>query len=414
MNQVIRRTFQYGTGLFCLSAAVWCADSAGAAKATIAAGTPLEVSLEKKTPLRRVGEPLRARLTAPVYVYDREALPAGTILEGQIAEIGKISTARRLQALAGGKLTPPRTAKASFESMTLADGTRVPLSTEWTTGTAYVVPVSARRAKSAVGPSTATRLSNYLMRFVPYQRYSWRAGTSFAPVLRSNIEVSTATGAAPKLPAADSLDVRLAASLSSRDLKKGDKVTALVTKPLYGKDGALLAPEGSKVIGEVVQARPARWLRRNGKLQFMFNEVQPLNGPARNVRGYVEGMQADYAAGLSLDEEGETQVRNSSTRFIFPAIATTVAGLSLHQDIDSRGVPDADLAGRAEAGAVGLGLIGTVVAQTSRTVASTIAFSGAAMSIYSAVFARGRDVELPANTKMTVNLAARQSKKSVK
>jgi hypothetical protein len=78
--------------------------------------------------------------------------------------------------------------------------------------------------------------------------------------------------------------------------------------------------------------------------------------------------------------------------------------LSLHQDYNSQGVPDQDMAGRAEAGAVGLGLIGTFLAQASRPLASTIAFTGAGFSLYSTFVARGTDVALPAGTSMRINL----------
>jgi hypothetical protein len=81
-----------------------------------------------------------------------------------------------------------------------------------------------------------------------------------------------------------------------------------------------------------------------------------------------------------------------------------VAGLSFHQDYNAQGVPDQDIAGRAESGAVGLGLIGTLLAQTSRTLASGMAFTGAGFSVYSTFIARGEDVVLPVNTPVQVSL----------
>jgi hypothetical protein len=48
------------------------------------------------------------------------------------------------------------------------------------------------------------------------------------------------------------------------------------------------------------------------------------------------------------------------------------------------------------------------VAQASRAVASTIAFTGAAFSVYSNFIARGRDVVLPANTLVQVAFKDRQ------
>jgi len=70
-------------------------------------------------------------------------------------------------------------------------------------------------------------------------------------------------------------------------------------------------------------------------------------------------------------------------------------------------VPDLDSGGRAESGAVGLGLIGTLVAQASRPLASTIAITGAAISVYSNFIARGDNVVLPANTPVKISLRSR-------
>jgi hypothetical protein len=79
------------------------------------------------------------------------------------------------------------------------------------------------------------------------------------------------------------------------------------------------------------------------------------------------------------------------------------------KDYNSPGVPDQDMGGRAESGAVGLGLIGTLVAQASRPLASTIAITGAAFSLYSNFIARGNDAVFPLNTPVEVSLAARDS-----
>jgi hypothetical protein len=52
-------------------------------------------------------------------------------------------------------------------------------------------------------------------------------------------------------------------------------------------------------------------------------------------------------------------------------------------------------------------LIGTLLAQASRPLASGIAITGAGFSVYSTFIARGEDVVLPANTPVKINLAAR-------
>ena len=182
---------------------------------------------------------------------------------------------------------------------------------------------------------------------------------------------------------------------------------AVVTRPLFSADHGLLIPEGSRLLGDVVEAQPARRFHRNGKVLFVFRQIKLPAGTVQGIQGYLEGVEADFDAHLALDSEGATRARSPKTRFIFPAIAIAVAGLSFHQDYNAQGVPDQDIAGRAESGAVGLGLIGTLLAQTSRTLASSMAFTGAGFSVYSTFIARGEDVVLPANTPVKVSLRAR-------
>jgi hypothetical protein len=153
-----------------------------------------------------------------------------------------------------------------------------------------------------------------------------------------------------------------------------------------------------------LEARPARRVHRNGKVSFVFRQIDLPSGGAQLVQGHLAGVEADFEAHLSLDTEGSARASSPKTRFIFPVLASAAAGLSLHQDYNAKGVPDQDIGGRAESGAVGLGLIGTLVAQASRTVASSIAFTGAGFSIYSTFIARGENAVLPANTPITVSL----------
>jgi hypothetical protein len=178
-----------------------------------------------------------------------------------------------------------------------------------------------------------------------------------------------------------------------------------VTQPVFSPDRSLLIPEGARLLGDVVHAQRARFFHRNGKVLFVFRQIKLPASAAQVVRGDLEGLEADFNEHLVLDSEGGTQVTSSKTRFIFPAIAAAVAGLSFHQDYNAQGVPDWDVGGRAESGAVGLGLIGTVLTQIGpRAFASSIAITGAAFSIYSTFIARGANVVLPANTPVRISL----------
>jgi len=185
-------------------------------------------------------------------------------------------------------------------------------------------------------------------------------------------------------------------------------VEAVVTRPVFSTDHGLLVPEGTRLLGDVVKAQPARRLHRNGKLLFVFRQIKLPAGNTQGIQGYLEGVEADFNAHLALDSEGATRVSSPTTRFIYPAIAAAVAGLSFHQDYNAQGVPDQDIGGRAESGAVGFGLIGTLLAQVGpRALASSIAIVGAGFGVYSTFIARGQDVALPVNTPVNISLGAR-------
>jgi hypothetical protein len=405
---------------------------------TVPSGVPLRVALEHRVPIKRVGQPIQGRLVDPIYSYDRLVLPAGSVVEGHIAKIGGVPIGRRLTVLLNGNLTPPRDVRAQFDALVLGDGSRLSLSTSLSRGTAHTMriakpPKNGEGRKSAVQaardrfetdraailafkePGKLSRLKSRLFEMLPYHRQAWQAGTLFNGVLQEPL-----TGLAPipieartdnpAVAASEDREVsaRLLTPVSSATARRGAPVEAVVTRPVFSPDHALLIPEGSRLLGDVVQAQPARFFHRNGKVLFVFRQIKPPAGDAQSIQGYVEGVEANFDAHLVLDSEGATHVDSPKTRFIFPAIAVAVAGLSFHQDYNAQGVPDWDVGGRAESGAVGLGLIGTVLTQVGpRAFASSIAITGAAFSVYSNFIARGANVVLPVNTPVKISLKAR-------
>ena len=406
---------------------------------TVPAGVPLRVALEHRVVIKHVGDPIRGRLVDPVYVVDRVILPAGSIAEGHVAAIGGVPTARRLKAILSGDFTPARDVRAQFDNLVLDDGSRLPVRTSFSRGTAHTMRISPtqenqdgtrsalRKARDGTtemdGPATRafqtpgkmSRLKSTLFGMFPYHRQTWAAGTLFSSVLQEpvtgppqNYAAARTDHPAAAQPEDQEVHARLLHPVNSRTARRGEPVEAEVTRPQFSTDHRLLIPEGSRLLGEITEARAARRFHRNGKVFFVFRQLQTPGSAAQSIQGYLEGVEADFDAHVALDPEGALRVRSPKARFLFPAIAIAATGLSFHQDINAQGVPDQDIAGRAESGAVGLGLLGTVLAQASRTLASGIAFSGAAFSVYSTFIARGAEVALPTNTQVRVNIKARR------
>jgi len=404
--------------------------------ATIPSGVPLRVALEHRVRIRHKGDPFRGRMVEPVYVYDRVVLPAGTALEGHVDKIGGIRIIRRLTAIMSGNLTPPRDVSAQFDTVVLSNGSRLSLRAAPSRGTAHTMRI-AKPLKKQEGrkstlksardklvemdqaailafkvPGKMSRLKSYLAGVLPYHRQAWPAGTLFTCVLQEPLSGlapsqadDPAISSAVAEPDAQEVSARLLTPISSATARRGNLVETVVTHPVFSAGHTLLIPEGSRLHGDVVGALPARRFHRNGKVSFVFRQVELKAGTTQGIRGYLEGVEASFDSHLVLDSEGAARVSSPRTRFIFPAIAVAAAGLSFHQDYNARGVPDQDIGGRAESGAVGLGLIGSVLAQAgSKAMASGFAVTGAGVSVYRTFLARGEDVVLPVNTPVKISL----------
>jgi hypothetical protein len=400
------------------------------------------VALERRVAIKRVGEPIHGRLVDPVYVYDRVVFPAGSVVEGHVAKIGGVPIGRRLTAILSGNFTPLREVRAQFDTIALSDGSRLALCTAPSRGTAHTMrivkpPKKGETHKSALkgdrdrlgemdraamlvfkSPGKMSRLKSRLFSMFPYHRQAWPAGTLFDGVLQEPVNGLALSDVDPRTdypvvaePNVQEVSARLLTPIGSATARRGSPVEAVVTRPLFSADHALVIPEGTRLHGEVVEAQHAHRFHRNGKVFFVFRRIELPAGAAQDIKGYLESVETDFDAHLVLDSEGAMRASSPKTRLIFPAIAIAAAGLSFHQDYNAEGVPDQDIAGRAESGAVGLGLIGTVLAQTSRILASSIAFTGAGFSVYSTFIARGENVVLPANTPVTISLRSRGDEK---
>lgn len=405
---------------------------------TVESGVPLRIALERRVAIKRRGQPVQGRLVEPIYVFDREILPAGSIVEGHVAEIGGVPAGRRFRAILSGNLTPPREVRAQFDSLVLSDGSRLSLRTAPSLGTAHTTRVAPKQkkpagsksplgvARDAIGemdraavaafktPGKANRLKSTLIGMLPYHRQAWSAGTLFSGVLQDSLTgLPSSPSPTPIVnptvsqPEAREINASLRQAINSRSARRGELVEAVVTRPLFSAGNKLEIPAGSLLFGDIVDVQPARWFHRNGKVFFVFRQIQLAGSAAQSIQGHLAGIEANLDSHMALDPEGVIHTSSPRARFIFPALAVAAAGLSFHQDYNAQGVPDQDIAGRAESGAVGLGLIGSVLAQASRTAASSIAFAGAGFSVYSNFIARGENVVLPANTPVKVTIRTR-------
>src|SRR5262249_18014253 len=57
---------------------------------TVPEGTPLRIALDQRTRVLHVGEPVHGQLVEPVYAFDQQVIPAGSVVTGRITGIDSV------------------------------------------------------------------------------------------------------------------------------------------------------------------------------------------------------------------------------------------------------------------------------------------------------------------------------------
>ena len=416
-------------------------------------GTALRVLIDQRTRLSRVGEPVEGHIVETVYAFDEPVIPAGSVVSGRVSRIERVSLARRISSYANGNFSPFRRYTVTFDRVTLPDGRELAIHTTVAPGSAEVVhlvsktkdakegehkSLAGRAADSAKHevkdrlheansaahqaadeirtPGRMERLKQFLAAQVPYRRQFVTVGTRFSASLDQPLYFGAALRTQQQMaaigsrPPADALlHARLMLEVSSATATRGNPVIAELTEPIYSDDHRLVLPAQSRLIGQVVEAKHARHLHRNGELRVIFEHLEVPGGDLQRVQGSLEGIEVDRSAHLKLDEEGGAHATDSKTRYLSTGVALLMAAVAAHPDAERGTVDQAgDPAVRAGAGASGFGLAGTLIGLASKSNAVSIIFSayGASASIYSNFLSRGRDVVLPKNVPMEIGLGA--------
>ncbi|WP_433983787.1 hypothetical protein RBB78_24035 [Tunturiibacter empetritectus] len=109
----------------------------------------------------RVGQAINAELIYPIYVDSTEVLPAKTVVSGTVVGL-HANHSRRVSARLRGDFTPFRTPVVRFTSVTLADGTTVPLVTGVATDGAPIYRLVAPPPRKGVSSiSSGTMVSRF-------------------------------------------------------------------------------------------------------------------------------------------------------------------------------------------------------------------------------------------------------------
>lgn len=405
----------------------------------IPSDTPLPVQLGKHVPMKK-GEPLQCHLLYAVYVDNKLAIPAGSVVRGTVIAL-KVDRSKRLRSRLWGDFTPFHIPVVRFNELILPNGTAEQLASDDATDGAPVLhlspPISEgprsligrqvaqakEQAKATIAlvtaPGRTDRLVQFIYRQLPYHperietATSWTATLAQPLTLKANeipakaesdrADASHDPGRPPKkLAAMTSEDAAawhirayLEQTISSANEKAGDTFEAKVAEPVFNPDHSLAVPEGSLLEGTITKAKPGRSFGRAGTLRFDFRSLKLPGEPPKHVTGTLTGADAAKAEQLELDQEGGVKSKPQN-RVIVPLVLTLLAGRTLSDD--------GSVASNAAVGSNGFGAIGRVVgmAAGSKGLAAAIGFYGAGLSLSERWLVRGPNVSFQKNTRIEV------------
>jgi hypothetical protein len=419
---------------------------------SVPAGTPLRVYLTKRIS-KRLGEPVEAKLLDPLYAFDREVAPAGSQVLGSVVEVKPVPGMQRTAAILAGDFTPLHQAEIEFTTLVLPGGRRIDLHTVATPGLDSLADLNPKKQRAApkkgvIGtakaqaqdridtarktvsdavraPDKKERLEDFLWAKLPYHPQRIRRLTRFDAELAQPLAFGSTklTEADLKLvgtqpPADSSVQARLVTALNSGDSKQGERVEAVLSRPLFSPTHQLLLPEGTRLTGTVTSVHRARWFHRGGQLRFNFQTVDLPEGVKRpeveerksefKTLAMLQAAEPDGKTNRKVDSEGGVKATESKTRFVAPLLAAWIASRAADQDVNKRtGVPDNNTGGRTLGGASGFGLLGAAAAKASPNVARVFGYYGLAWSVYTNVIARGKEVEFQKNAAIDIRFGAR-------
>ena len=405
--------------------------------------TPLQVKIEKRTRIKGVGQQITGRLVQPVFVFNKEIIPAGSEVIGHVARLNPVNRQRRFKAILNGDFTPLRNPEIQFELLKLPDGKTMPIKTGIASQLGVMAPfgkrIEARKRNSLVGTTfgrlrmellnarqeIATeinsqpkwdRLQEEAYSRLPYHPQFLSANTRFSAQLMEPLAAGIEIIAARDMeqiavPPPDTVVTARLLSTVSSNSDTGSTVLAIVSEPFYSADHHLILPEGTRLIGTVVQAQPARWFRRSGKLRLRFQgmklpDVTPVKNRQLTVEATVARVEAVRKLRIKVDDEGVMKSTAPKTRFIAPAVQMFLGVNMLDQTNKNAQSQSANRVLRTVAGASGLGIVGSIAGQFSSEAATGIGFYGAAWSVFNHVVARGHTILLAPDTPLQIRFGA--------
>jgi type IV secretory pathway VirB10-like protein len=413
-------------------------------------GTPIQVALDEEVRVHKIGQTMHARVVEPVYAFDKLVVPVGSEVFGRITQIEATPKGKRTEAALNADFTPLRKIQVEFTEIVTKDGKHIPVHTSVAQGSGEVLRFSSagegekkktikdtasqktseakqqakqewdNAMKQLKTPGRMHRLKRLAQSQLPVHPQYIPTGTVYLAALNDPLDFGTevmtpevASSIGGVLPDGAVVHARLVTPLSSGNAKKDDPVEAVLSRPLFDQD-RLILPQGSRLRGTVLQAQPARRLKKNGQLRVTFRELVPPDGVPEKVEATLEAVEAAKSGNVKLDSEGGAEATNPKTRYLSTGLSLALAAASGGGDSGDRdGLSGGNAAGgtgaRVAGGAGGFKLVGMALglAVKSRALGRAMGVYGAGISVYSNFMVRGREVVFPKDMAMDIGIGQR-------
>jgi len=415
---------------FCLllvSSAVTCLGSDSDGKSPAAAsGMKVRVAIARRTKLK-VGESIQGRLMEPIYLENQPAVPAGSLLQGNIVSVHPAPHSKRLDAKFHGDFTPLGEPVIDFTELSLRDGEHYPIAAEvgGGAGTTLYFRSAGEGQKSIFGrlwegivgkrdstintvtaPGKMDRLKSYFWSQMPYHPQSVQEGTQYEASFSRELNLplrgvaNEPVGASEQKPLEKLVVVQgwLKTQLDSAKARAGDPVEAVVTQPVFDERNELLIPQGSVLRGKVLQASPAGPWGHNGLLRFTFSEISLPSGFRQKVEGVPTAIAASSGSRLQLDQEGGVSQESNHS-----VMAPLVLGLLATSAITS----DESTLANTSVSSNGFAIIGRAIAigTKSHYVGGAIGMVATSRSVYTRWLARGKNLHFGDDTEVQLQVS---------
>src|ERR1700677_4792278 len=383
----------------------------------VPAGVPLRVELDKSYPMK-VGTRVEGHLTEPVYLIDHVAVPADSKVFGTIIGRHSVSRQVRTAAMFNGDLTPLKNADVSFSELQTPDGRHFDIETDTTERTAKIVrmtnPEEAPRRSLVQRIAAAFRWTKRetVAQFDSSHKMDTAKQALYAQIPVHPQELWAETQYDAELKLTGNLEARLVDPVDSSTAAAGMPVEAVLTQPLFESDpaqaadatapqvhGKLLLPEGTHLIGSVVEAKPAEMFGHNGSLRLTFRKAELPAGDERVVHGRVIAAESVKSDRVQIDNEGQIKA-SGANRFLAPITLGSLAAVS-----DSTGAGLIREAFSSNGRDLLTRVIGT--AASNGGLISGFAYYEVGKVVFDTWIARGHEVTFAKNTRLEIELSQR-------